>query len=241
MTNLFLGKLRQIEGAIRETEAHISVAEQHIGQLQGNAEAYRQHYEKVLAAKEFCESVLAQVRTAILMLHKLDDDQIMVFEKAIQNQFRLDISYLFAENALAGLDTLNSPTFTGIFTGIPTAATATAVANVDTLESVQQSNSWLFDVLVQRQFQIIREQLELAEIEVRPSNSNPKCWTVVSNNHEAILSWGTEDGWGIKVSNELDDDAVKEWEEFDLGEFLNSKNISLEWIAKTSTFQPHIK
>lgn len=150
MSSLFLGQLQKIDSVVEDRRLHIHLAQKYINKLEADIEASQQHIRqlqidietqdeyrrKVLASKEFCESVLSQIRTALVMLHQLDDSEIIAFEREVRSQFRLNALSFVAEDVFVKINAgfANSRELT--FTGIPTAPSHNlSVPKTDTMFS----------------------------------------------------------------------------------------------------------
>ncbi|MDP8933284.1 MAG: hypothetical protein M3N42_03830 [Cyanobacteriota bacterium] len=226
MSDLFLGKLQKIEIEIEDRMKHIAIAQEHIISLQIQVEERERYKDEVLTCKEVCEATLAQVRTALTMLHRVDADYIPVFENILKKQFRLDFTDLLPSVTPNFVDSVLS---TGLFTGIP------SPAKFEVSVIPFRSTDGIFDNLAcQYQFQVLSAQLSLIGISIGRcflNESTVKYWVAVWNGDEAVLVWTEKDGWDIDPREEDKNNFFGEWLDFDLEKYLASKGIDLATLG----------
>jgi hypothetical protein len=81
-------KLAQVNTNISETQAQIAALQTKLSELQD----YHQH---LLLVEQACESVLAQMETALAMLNNVDPTQIAIFKAAIELKFTSEAINIF--------------------------------------------------------------------------------------------------------------------------------------------------
>jgi outer membrane murein-binding lipoprotein Lpp len=77
---LLTAKFNQIATAIDATNAQIAALQAKLSELQ-------EHQQQLLSVEQACQSALAQVDQALMMLHHVDPSQVEVFQIAIENKF----------------------------------------------------------------------------------------------------------------------------------------------------------
>jgi TolA-binding protein len=85
-------KFAQVNANISETQAQIAALQTKLSELQD----YHQH---LLLVEQACESVLAQMETALAMLNNVDPTQIAIFKAAIELNFTLETINIFEPTA----------------------------------------------------------------------------------------------------------------------------------------------
>lgn len=168
MSFLFIEQLQKIDAVIENRKKRIEVTLQHVKQLQETAQQHtkslqidieeqEEYRRKILTSKEFCELVLSQVRTALVMLHRLDDCETKAFEKAVVSQFRLGTSVAYDNLVVTGsFEPLNSLTFT---TGTPTVVADPRSENL--------TDPIFGNEVEQKRFDFIRQLLAISGIYVQ--------------------------------------------------------------------------
>lgn len=228
-----MGKVQQIDAAIRDTKQHIQESLEDVSQRQAKVRSYQEQRQQIVATKDFCESVLHQVKAALAMLHKVDPEQLPTFKNAIKAQFNLDPNKLTEEEywqkvaepqpdfkaigkfKTIPLTTLNSP----IFSEIPASPTTDQI----------------FKSIRQCQLEVIREKFALAEIEIHTCYSNQKHeerWMVRWGEYEARLVWLADKGWSVKLCDGVySREQAGMWYGFDLNHFLKEAGVDMSsWV-----------
>ncbi|HEY9807166.1 MAG TPA: hypothetical protein V6D04_11400 [Candidatus Obscuribacterales bacterium] len=77
---LLVAKFNQIASAIDATNAQIAALQTKLSELQ-------EHQQQLLSVEQACQSALAQVDTALMMLHHVDPSQVGTFQVAIEAKF----------------------------------------------------------------------------------------------------------------------------------------------------------
>ena len=235
MSFLFIEQLQKIDAVIENRKQRIEVTLQHVKQLQEAAQRHtkslqidieeqEKYRRKILTSKEFCELVLSQVRTALVMLHRLDGCETKAFEKAVVSQFRLGTSIAYDNFVATGsFEPLNSPTFT---TGTPTVVVEPHSENL---------TDPIFDNEVeQKRFDFIRQSLAISGIYVQECYENTpdrKCWALKYKGCATELIWLLDYGWKVKPLNTINSNTDKltgVWENFDLIEYLTKYDVKVQ-------------
>ena len=240
MTHLFLGKIQQIDAAINDREQRLEVYRKQISLTELEVSNYKEQRQKIIATKDFCESVLHQVKAALAMLYKVDSEQVTVFENTIKAQFKLDPNTLTEEEYWQKV-AKPEPNFkvTGSFKAVPLVPLNSPVS-IGT-PTAPQATAYLQTIKTQQwQFFLIREKLTSVGIEVKEcywNESNEKRWVLLWEQQEARLVWLNNKGWKVEPffcgpffggSQTLQ--GI--WQDFNLNVFLQSKGVNISsWIA----------
>lgn len=83
MINLLAAKFAQIDASIDATTAQITALQNKLSELQ-------EHRQQLLSVEQACQSALAQVDTALMMLHHVDPSQVDTFKNALVVKFATD-------------------------------------------------------------------------------------------------------------------------------------------------------
>ena len=214
MSDLFLGKIRQIDAAIRDTNEHIACLEETANKHRQEVAEYQQEREKVLKAQEFCNTVLVQLNKALVMLDKLDPSQMLVFKNAVDSQFNPDTREPLTEEDIKTTD------------------------NSQTLPPLDEEDAVFTEIVPQLQFKVIREQFAQIGIDIGNcywSTPETKCWVLNWNNIPAKLVWENRVGWDV---DELAEDGGLQgnWRDFDLHKVLQGCGIDLDKLVEVCFF-----
>jgi hypothetical protein len=230
MTDLLLRGIREIDAVIEDREEYMKIVQadveklkiemeegqQRITDLKIEIEHQQEQRQKVIATRDFCESVLHQVRAALAMLHKVDPEQVSVFKNAIKAQFDLDPNKLTEEEYWQKVAKLQ-PDF--------------KVIGIKPIEDQALKN------MKQCQFEIIREKFALAEIKIEqcywdyPSEQR---WVLRWGEYMARLVWLANIGWNVELCDGI---RTKQqagiWYNFDLNQFLKNSGVNTSaWFAR---------
>lgn len=249
MNNLLREQIREVDAAIGEKKRQIELAlaserklqnkikrtQNHISELQDEIEQHEECRRIMLAPREFCDSLLMQVKTALIILQKADVSvpELIAFEKVVRSQLEVDPSFLFTEGIfikialeLAAPVAPNSP----IFTGIPTAPIARPIEQ-EHLDNV------FTDIVEIRRFKIVCSQLARAQIYISQcylDNPKEKWWVVNWKKEVAKLIWHYNEGWNIRPLNEDADidELTGIWKNFNLTEYLEKNGVNAKaWYS----------